>query len=220
MSQMSSKQASVPEGDEIDLSVIINQLSEYRWLILLVTLVTFGLGVFYASRQIPQYQSDVLLQIEAGQSSFGQTGAMAQQFMFRSPTGDATSTQIALMQSRFILEPVIKSLGLDVRATLKKNGVWSRLTSFSKKTIQVSRFEVPRARINQPFTLVFDKPAHVQVYDAGSHLLLQGPIGSFIANADKTMRLKVDAINAPIGTQFALVKRSNLPLVKALASQL
>ena len=220
MSQMSSKQAYVPESDEIDLSSFINQLSEYRWLILLVTLVTFGLGVFYASRQIPQYQSDVLLQIEAGQSSLGQTSAMAQQFMFRSPAGDATSTQIALMQSRFILEPVIKSLGLDISAVPKKRGVWSRLTSFGKKTIQVPLFEVPHQQINQVFTLVLDKPAHVRVSDPAGKVILQGPLGSLITNANKTIRLKVETINAPIGTQFSLMKRSDLPLVKSLSNRL
>ena len=220
MSQMMGKQAYVPENDEIDLSAILNQLSEYRWLILLVTIATLGLGVFYASRQVPQYQSDVLLQIEAGQSSLGQTGAMAQQFLFRSPTGDATSTQIALMQSRFILEPVVNSLGLDISATPKKRGMWSRLTSFRKPTIQVPRFEVPHEQINQRFTLVFDKPAHVSLFDAAGHLLIQGATGSLMTNANKTIRLQVDGIQAPLGTQFSLVKRSDLPVVNALSHRL
>jgi len=141
MSHILNKQANAQEGDEIDLSAILDQLLENRWLILFITLCVFTLGVFYSSRQIPQYQSDVLLQIEAGQSSLGQSGGAAQ-FMFRSPTVDITSTQIALMQSRFILEPVIKSLGLDVSAVPDKSSFWAWLKSPSKKTIQVTLFEV------------------------------------------------------------------------------
>ncbi len=145
---------------------------------------------------------------------------MAQQFSFRSPTGDATSTQIALMQSRFILGPVVKSLGLDISATPKKRGIWSRLTSFSKKTTKVSRFEVPRQQINQRFTLVFDKPAHVSLQDAAGHVLLQGALGSLITNAQQTIHLQVDSIHAPLGTQFSLVKRSDLLVINALSRRL
>ena len=77
MSNNTGNQAYTPD-DEIDLASILNQLSENRWLIIIVTLFALAAGVFYSSRQIPQYQSDVLLQIESGQSSFGQTGGMSQ----------------------------------------------------------------------------------------------------------------------------------------------
>lgn len=220
MSTILSNQTYAQEGDEIDLSAILGQLSENRWLILFITLCTFALGVFYASRQIPQYQSDVLLQIEGPSPGIGQSSAMVQQFMFRSPTGDATSTQTALMQSRFVLEPVIQSLGLDISAVPKKGSMWSRLTSLNKKTAQVSVFEVPRHDINQRFNLVLDKPAHVSLYDAADHLILQGATGSLITSADKTIRLQVASLNAPVGAEFTLVKHADAPLVKLLAKQL
>ena len=216
--QLMGKQANAHEGDAIDVLAILSQISQNRWLILGVTLVAVSLGAFYASRQIPQYRSDVLLQIEVAQS-LGQTGG-AQQFMMRSPTGDATSTQIALMKSRFILEPVIQSLGLDISVSPKKSGMFSWLSALRKKTIQVKRFKVPRHAINHAFTLVYDKPGHVSVYDSASHLLTQGAIGSLITNADKSIQLQVDSIIAPIGTEFSLMRRSDLPIVNALAQQL
>ena len=220
MSQIPSKQAYLPEDDEIDLSAILNQFLEHKWLILLVTCVMLSLGVFYASRQVPQFQSDVLLQIEVNQPGLGQgAGAMAQQFMFRSPTGDATSTQIALIQSRFILEPVIKMLGLDITASPKRT-LWSRLTSFTKKTAHIKLFEVPRALINQPFELVLDKPRHVRVLNPEGKLVLQGPLDSLLTSADKSVRLRVDDVNAPMGTTFKLVKHSDLAMVKSLSKRL
>lgn len=219
MSQISNKQSYASESDEIDLSAIFNQLLEYRWLILLVILCTFSLGVLYSSRQIPQYQSDVLLQIESGQPGLGQAGAMAQQFMFRSPAGDATSTQIALMQSRFVLEPVVKSLGLDISATPKR-GLWARFMDSSKKTIQVKSFVVPHSQINKSFELLFDSPTHITLSNSAKQLILQGEIGSTLTNTDKTIRLKIDNIKAPIGTKFSLVKHSDALIVKSLASKL
>ena len=185
MSNNTGNQAYTPD-DEIDLASILNQLSENRWLILIVTLFALAAGVFYSSRQIPQYQSDVLLQIESGQSSFGQTGGMSQQFMFRSTGSDATSTQTALMQSRYILEPVIQSLGLDISVSPKRGSAWSWVTSLRKKTAQVALFEVPRKLINHSFNLVFDKPDHVSVYNSAGYLLLQGPVGTLITSTDKT----------------------------------
>ncbi len=219
MNIIPGKQGYAPEGDEIDLSAIVSHILENRWLILLITSLVFSLGVFYASRQIPQYHSDVLLQIEAGQSGLGQAGSI-QQIMFRSPTGDATSTQIALIQSRFILEPVIKSLGLDITAVAKKGGIWSWLTSFGKKSIQVKRFEVPRKDINQKFNLVFDKPTHISLYNLEGKLLLNGDVGSLITNSDNTIRLQVEAIKAPLGTRFTLIKHSDVIMVKALARKI
>ncbi len=220
MSTIPSKQAYASEGDEIDLSAILNQLSENRWLILAVTLIVFAVGFFHASRQIPQYQSDVLLQIEAGQSGLGQAGAIGQQFMLFSPTGDVTSTEIALMKSRYVLEQVIESLGLDISATPKKGSIWSRITSPSKKTVQVKLFEVPRNQINQRFNLVVDKPAHVTVYNSAGNMILQGAAGLLMASADKTIRLEIGSIKAPVGTQFTLVKHASTPMVKSLAGQL
>ena len=219
MSNNTGNQAYTPD-DEIDLASILNQLSENRWLILIVTLFALAAGVFYSSRQIPQYQSDVLLQIESGQSSFGQTGGMSQQFMFRSTGSDASSTQTALMQSRYILEPVIQSLGLDISVSPKRGSAWSWVTSLRKKTAQVALFEVPRKLINHSFNLVFDKPDHVSVYNSAGYLLLQGPVGTLITSTDKTIRLQVNAINAPVGTRFSLVKHASAPIVKSLAHRL
>ena len=58
MSNIADKQAlaSRVDEDEIDLSAILNHLLENRWLILIVTLCALAFGIFYASRQIPQYE--------------------------------------------------------------------------------------------------------------------------------------------------------------------
>ncbi len=64
MNQGPATKAFAPQDDEIDLSAMVDQLAENKWLILLVTLVTLSIGIFYASRQVPQYQSDVLLCIQ------------------------------------------------------------------------------------------------------------------------------------------------------------
>lgn len=220
MSQMSSKQAHAQDDSEIDLSAVFSLLSENRWLILIVTMFVFSMGFFYASRQVPQYQTDVLLQIDSKSSNIGQSGAMAQQFMFSSPTGDATSMQIALIQSRFILEPVIKSLGLDIASVPKRRYLWSWFTSRNKGAIQIKLFDVPKGQINKKFNLTYDKQSHVSVYDGSGHLLLKGEVGKLLKNVNNTFKLKIDSIQAPIGTSFSLVKRPDTAIVSSLIKQL
>ena len=222
MSQIPDKQAYAAESDEMDLSILYSEFMINKYLILFVTLFVFAIGAFYASRQVQQYQSDVLLQIESNQSSMGQGSSVAQQFMFHSPTGDTTATQIALIQSRFILEPVIQSLGLDITAKPTRGSAWAWLTShpLSKKTAKIKLFDVPRNEINQSFDLVFDKPNHISVYNSVGDTIVQGAIGSLLTNADKTVRLQIEAIKAPIGTRFALIKHSDEVMVKSLSGKL
>ena len=220
MNQGPATKAFAPQDDEIDLSAIVDQLAENKWLILLVTLVTLSIGIFYASRQVPQYQSDVLLQIDSGQSGLGPTGPVAQQFLFRSAGAEATSSQIALMQSRFILEPVINQLGLDISVIPAKGAFWTRWFARSKNTIEVKQFEVPREHINQAYKLVIDKPGHIQLYNTNGLLLLQGQLGHKLFSQDKRIRLQVGSTNAVVGSTFSLIKRSDLVVVKKLAKQL
>ena len=220
MNQGSAAKAFAPQDDEIDLGAIIDQLAENKWLILIVTLVTLSIGIFYASRQVPQYQSDVLLQIDSGQSGFGSTGPAAQQFLFRSAAAEATSSQIALMQSRFILEPVINKLGLDISVLPAKKSLWARWFSSTKNIIAVKQFEVPRSGMNQSYKLVVDKPGHVQLYNTKGSLLLQGNVGRKLLSKDKQISLQVGAKNAIVGSTFTLKKRSDLIVVKSLARQL
>jgi len=218
MSNIQIKQGHTHQVDEIDLSGILDIISQNRWLILIVTLFVSAVGFFISSKQIPQYQSDVLIQIDSGHSNLGQSGGMGQQFVLRPP--DVTATQVALIQSRFILEPVIKSLGLDISATPKKGSWWARMFGSRHKSIQVTSFVVPRNQINQSFNLVLDQPSHVSLYDSEGDLLLQGAIGSIMTNAQKTIRLQVNAIQAPVGTEFTLVKHSIAPIVKLMADKI
>ena len=219
MNSISNKQTYAAEGGEIDLSALVGLISENRWLIIFVTALVFSLGLFYSSRQIPQYQSDVLLQIESNKSSMGQTGGMGA-FMMPSLGGDATSIQVALIQSRFILEPVIQELGLDIFAYPKTKSWWSKLFLTQKNNIQVDLFEVPKDNKNQLFTLIHDANRQIRVLDADGHLLLQGSIGQLMVSADKRIRLKVSAVQAPIGTQFSIVKKSDPLIVQSLSQTL
>ena len=58
------------------------------------------------------------------------------------------------------------------------------------------------------------------MYNSTGQLLLQGPVGLLLTSADKRIQLIIEAIQAPVGTQFSLVKHSDASMVKSLAKRL
>ena len=224
MNTIGSKQAVVPGHDEIDLASLFHHIMVNKWFVLVITLMFLIFGAFYVHRQVPQYQSDVLLQVEMGHSMAGGTGFADQLALggIGASGGASVQTQMALIQSRFILAPVIHALGLDIRAVAKKGSFWERLFPrlASKKTIQIKSFHVPKEKINQAFLLYFDKPGHIRLFDSSNQLILQGPIGSMISNHNRTIGVSVGVIHAPIGSYFYLAKRSNAVIIQSILSRL
>lgn len=53
-------------ADEFDLAAVLDTLVTHRWLIALVTAACVGAGTLYAFLSHPQYQADILVQVEDG----------------------------------------------------------------------------------------------------------------------------------------------------------
>ena len=201
--------------DELDLASMIRFLIQNRWLVLIVTSVVLAIGAMYSYTKVPQYESDVLLQIEQS-SGLGKADAMAGQFLLRSPAADITSTQIALMKSRFILEPVIKSLGLDIYVR-SGNSFFSRLITQTKNSLSVKSFTIPVNQLNQEFDLVYDRTDHISLFMNKIRVLAGNPSG-LLSNLDHTISLDIKSITAPVGSHFTLQKKSLIPIVSKLSS--
>jgi tyrosine-protein kinase Etk/Wzc len=113
------------------------------------------------------------------------------------------------------LAPVVKSLGLDIRATPKQSRLM-RIISPSNEKIDVSQFEVPHQDINHSFTLVFDKKNHFNLYNSTKNLLLSGDVGTLATSRDDTIRLQIDTVPTSLKATFVLTKISDNHVVKQL----
>lgn len=202
------------KGTEVDVYALLNILLDYKWLMLIVMSCTLVLGMFVASRQISNYKSELQLLVDAKPNSIGNSS-----ILIESGSHNTTTTQSILVQSRYVLEPVIKRLGLDIAVASKGYSIWSRLFTAQHDSAQIKYFEVPIELINTPLDLVFDKKGHFSLYDSHA-LLLQGPIGALLNDKTKNIQLQVDSIVAPIGTHFVLTKRSIGLVVAGLNSRL
>ena len=97
--------------DTIDLSKIFGQLYQNKWIILFVSICTFMIAFLHTFTLQPQYTTSALLQVSAQSNNiFGGMGLKSSQV---SPT----ETELALLRTRFILEPVIRENKLNITLT-------------------------------------------------------------------------------------------------------
>jgi len=207
---------------EIDLSKILHYLWEQKWLVLLITSFMFSLGVFFASQQIPQYQADVLLQIQGKKQGNSMIGGISKKLDLISSGDNTAATHSVLIQSRFILEPVIKTLCLDIEIFPYQSTMMKWLFPYRNENfnVKINLFEVPRNDIAQPYILKFDQKKHVQLYNSDGNLELQGQVGVLLTNDTHTIKLHVASVNAPINSQFTLIKQSDEEVIKTLLKRL
>ena len=211
------------EDREIDLSMLLGQIRENRWLIFGVILFSYLCSAFYASRQIPQYASSLILQIEPGRQSGvgGLPGQLSQQLTMGGGGSSFEATQIALIKSRVVLATVVNRLGLDINISPEQSISWIKRHIFRKKlNIKVKKFKIPHVMINKPFSLVLDKKNHFFLYTQSGKPLLKGEVGKNVSNHDKTISIFVSKTDAPIGTKFIVSKKLDEDVAGSLRNRI
>ena len=219
MNNLSSRLASPQQMDEVDFSMMFHQRWAKKWLILFVLLITLSLGVLKASRQIPQYESELLLQIDANHHGGSDLGSQLTSQFFGGGVSEAEETQIALLKSRYILAPALQSLNLDISSKPRQSW-FSRHFFPSKATIKIASFEIPNLFLNKPFTLIFKQSNRFHLYDTKGALLLSGNVGELSTNKDRGIRMKIESVNAPIDTTFSVVKSSKDSIISSIGTRL
>ncbi|OGV25872.1 MAG: hypothetical protein A3F18_02855 [Legionellales bacterium RIFCSPHIGHO2_12_FULL_37_14] len=217
MNMKASLKPSLHQENTIDFWEIIGQILENKLIIFIITAVCLACGVFYASRQIPQYQASTLIQFEDSSGGKG-LGVVNPNFMGLA-RGNGAAVHIALLRSRVILEPVCKILGLNISAS-PKQGFFARLLPLHRSTIEIDKLELPESYTNMPLDLVYDKPGHVVLYNDKQKMLLRGSIHDLLQNTDGSIKLKIATINALEGDHFLVMKSATEHIVQALSGKI
>jgi tyrosine-protein kinase Etk/Wzc len=221
MKPMLSHATAGAAADDIDITAILHELRGHQWLLLLTTLVCFSFGLLYALKLPAEYQSHLLLQVAGKKGGMGTSDITKQIMSGGSSNSDSVSTQMALMQSRFILEPVIESLGLNIQVKEQSHSISSKFLPWvHPKVLPMVMFKVPKESINQTFQLVVDQSQQIRLYGEGHQLLLSGVMGQVLKSADGKIQLQTENVILPEGTTFHLVKHSSAAEAKSLAASL
>lgn len=205
------------EEDEIDLSTLFAQLWANKWLIVIITSICFAFGAFYSYRQVPQYQTDVLIQADESKSSMKSGDGI--NILGLPSHGNVAAIESALIQSRFILDPVVKSLGLNIKIKPKKS-IWERVFSRSYPTAEVNLFQLPKDRFNEDFQLVYEDKENVTLYNKKGKKILAGKAGELLVSQDGRYRLQVKAIASSSRSRYILKKYPSSMIVSQLINHI
>lgn len=228
---------------EIDFKEILQYLRAGRKTILIAMAVGLFVSSTLAVLRLPVYQPSALLQVSNQNSAAsglfsGGDAASALGLSGISSQASIAQVQMTLMQSSYILQPVINSLALNVKVKPKyfplighylarkyqgdtpapaKLGLSSY--AWGGESINVATFNVPPDNFKDEFILRVKDNKHYSLYYKGD-LVLQGVINQVAVSHDGKISLLVNQIQARPDTEFYLYRYSNVDTLQALQQNL
>lgn len=217
--------------DTINLREIVVTAIKEKWLLLGCMLTIGILTTGYLMSKPPQYQAEILLQIQNNQSGLG--GNLTQDIHYllndkESTKISPTEVQKALIASRFILQPVIQKLHLNIKVKphympflsaffadkkathLKKPFFNLNRYAWGGEQLTITKLSIPTGQNEKPLKLVAGKTGQYQLFNSDGKLLLEGSIGQLVqtATTDKSAKItiKIDKLLANPGTEFYISK--------------
>ncbi len=230
------------EDDVINLGELLSIVMDGKWLILIITLIVFLLGIGKAFIDTPIYKVDAMLQVnEKSQSMIG-VEPLTDMFGGKLPV----MAEIELIKSRKVLGAVINNLDLEVIAKPKafpfvgeaiarrfgrnnpENAVSSPLFGQTRyawggEAIQVNTLTMPDAFRDKEFILLAGHQGQFQLF-YHDELIAEGEVGKLlnqqIGNHQQPISLFISLLKARPGTQFTLMRQSAHNAIRQLRNNL
>ena len=225
-------------SDEVDLRNLIAPLITEKWVVITITLLVFMLSLAYAVIKAPVYQANVLLEVQSNQDALDR---LSNNLLPIKPDDvEAINKQIALIRSRYIIEPVILQLGLNIHVlphyfpiiggwyarhhahALTKSLFGLSSYAWGGENIHIANLQVPPDAEEKKLILRATGKNTYSLFDPKNHLILSGTIGQLAKNNDPyhPFSILVDSLQANQGTQFTVIKEPIEKLVTKLSQKL
>lgn len=226
------------DDDEIDISQIVKTLWNGKWLIILISIITGGLGVAYAFMATPIYQGNALLQIEA--KSGGASGLSGLTEGLSLGGGSATSTELELLKSRKVVRPTVERFHLDIvakpitfpmiggyvyRKFGQNNGISQAFLgeyfgffenyAWGGEKINVSQFDVPESLYEEIFNVILLADLQYRLELRGVEIF-KGEIGKKYHIESQNIDILIGKLEGRVGASFDLVHRDPILAVNDL----
>lgn len=196
--------------NEIDVHQLWSEIVTHRWIIAIVTVVFFLLGAIYAIHKKPQYQTSALVQMNSQNNSISNLTSLAslvstvtnQQVQASPATIEST-----LIQSRYVLGPVIEKLGLDIVANKHHWPIFGHFATKDPNAIKVSHLTLPSDWINEKLSIVKQSNTTFNVYDPDNNLIAKGSIGQLVhSKSTPEFSILVQGLKGDAGTRYDIEK--------------
>lgn len=231
MRQVQLDSSAINNGtNEIGLKTIFYNLLAEKWLILIIACITLIFGITYAITKKPQYQSDILLQVEDKEEGLAN---LRSSYFKTSVKATPVETQSALIESRYILAPVVEELGLDVIVKplfpplfhnwfTRKDKAYGNLNKYARvgDFLKIIDMKVPPGYQKKPFKLISGIDKTFALYAPNGQFIMKGREGQLIKSKNEDFSILVKSISANPGTEFFIYKQSTNSIVNQIASHL
>lgn len=198
------------QTDFVDLRALLHAVLEKKRLLLCICLVTVIFSLSYAFFKPTKYQATVILEVHHKlENSLGTLPNANGNHEAGNFNEEPISLQVALIYSRFILEPVIRSLALDLDL---------QPGSPSPGEIRISDFRVPEKYLKKRLTLFIDQPNHFRLGTSKRQILAEGFTHHLIQNNGFTIR--VEQLQADTGSKFFITKSPESEIINKIRSNL
>jgi tyrosine-protein kinase Etk/Wzc len=221
---------------EIDLLALVGTLLDRKYFIILFTAVFAIIGVAVAVLSTPIYKATALIQVEESSPSVPGLDDMAGMF----ESSSEAVTEIELLKSRSVIGEAVDTLKLNIIAEPKlfpviggkiyrgfvaeqPNELANPLLGASSyawggESINVFRFDVPKALEGEEFELVTEKNNHYKLINPDGETVLTGTVGQ--DEQSGFYNLTIRSLNARPGTTFTLIKNNRYRTVVELQQEI
>jgi tyrosine-protein kinase Etk/Wzc len=189
----------VAEEEGMDLGEIITILWNGKWIIAAITAIVLALFLIYAFLATPIYQASAMIQIEQQQNQ--PMGASADVLSMLLPIAAPTQAEIAIMNSRSVLEPTVKKENLNI---VVNGGDIGYTSPGDDPKVSIATLAVPAAWKGKALTLTSKGNGRYTLASPGGKKILEGDAGTPASGG--AVKILVSRLDVPAGEHFP-VKR-------------
>lgn len=242
--QNSTNDSSNQEDDEIDLADLLGTLLDSKWLIFSITTTVLLIGLAKAYIDTPVYKADAMLHLQE-QSKSSMLGDLGDLSALGMESKKPILAEIELIKSRLELGQTVRELKLNIiaqpkyfpllGAAMARRFKSSKTEEFAEplfgqvqyawggEEIQVDNFSVPSSWQGKKLTLVADKHGYYQLLK-DDVLVLEGQVNKLtqkkVPDEEEPVTLFVQLLKARPGTQFTLIRQSDIAAIELLRTTL
>lgn len=202
--------------DNNEFYQLFYSLWENKIILIIVTLIVCALCTVYLISKPARYEANTLIQIDDNNRD---EKFHLSQFSLTNGGSNQVASQVALIQSRVILEPIINQLGLSIAIEKPHLPIIGHIVpKHLNSKLVIRHLQLPNQYLNTHLKLNIVDQTHYYLTDKNNKILLQGETHKIASNNGFSML--INEIDVPPKTVLYLIKYPTLEIVKKLASRL
>ncbi|NUX52930.1 polysaccharide biosynthesis tyrosine autokinase [Paraburkholderia youngii] len=212
---------------------MLTLMRDHIWEIVVTTVVVLTLAVAYLLITTPIYSADVIVRVDPPEPNA--LGLALQNQDLLPPPTPSSVTEMAVMESRSVLQPVIDQFRFDISVKPHKLPVlgdiaekfstpgqpsapWLGLKSYAwgGERVQIAALDVPRELEEEKLTLTALDNGGFELHGPSGELLASGTVGMPVKQNGVSMLVK--ELAARPGTKFEVIRWNDLDAIKRFES--